>query len=148
MSSRTQQGTGSHQEVAMNPVSAPDRPRIAFETEERKLDRVQVAATASPIFSLDMRREGDSAVIMLSGELDLATAPELDRAICEAEDSEIGRIVIDMSDLSFMDSTGLQLLVRAKSRDLEADDRLRFIPSKHDAVNRLLSITGTREILS
>ena len=100
------------------------------------------------MFSVHTSREGDSAVVKVSGELDLAGAPELERAIRDVEYSEIGRIVIDLTDLTFMDSAGLNVLLSAKSRDRETHHRLQVTPSKHAAVDRLLSLTGAWEILS
>jgi anti-anti-sigma factor len=46
---------------------------------------------------------------------------------------------------SFIDSTGLSVLLKAKKR---SDGRLRYIASKNDAVTRLLELTGTNEILN
>ena len=58
--------------------------------------------------------EGDSITIALSGEMDLSTVGELDAAIRNAEHTVIGQIVVDMTDLSFVDSTGLSVLLRAR----------------------------------
>lgn len=52
-----------------------------------------------------------AAVIGLSGDLDLATAPELRTALLEAL-TERRNIIVDMTDLRFLDSTGLGVLVR------------------------------------
>jgi anti-sigma B factor antagonist len=89
---------------------------------------------------INTRRDGDSTAIALSGELDLASADELDAVIRDAEESDVGRIVIDLSGVSYIDSTGLSALLRAKKR---SDGRLIYVPSKHDAVRRLLELTGT-----
>ena len=92
---------------------------------------------------IDARRYGDPAPIAhitLSGELDTASADELDGVIRDAEGSEVELIVLDLSDVSFMDSTGLNLLLEAKRRN---DARLYYIPSCHDSVTRLLQVTGT-----
>jgi anti-sigma B factor antagonist len=82
--------------------------------------------------------------IALSGELGLASADELDAVIRNAEETDVGRIVVDLSGVSFIDSTGLGVLLRAKSR---SDGRLRYIPSCHDAVTRLLQATGTLAVV-
>ena len=47
-------------------------------------------------------REGDSITIALSGELDLSTKHQLDLALRRAEETEVGRIVLDLSELSFL----------------------------------------------
>ena len=89
-------------------------------------------------------RSGDSAFIVVSGELDLSTTNRLDGAIRDAEETDIGRIVVDLSAITFVDSTGLSVLLAAKRR---SNGRLTVTPSDHDAVTRLLELTGTTELL-
>jgi anti-sigma B factor antagonist len=98
-------------------------------------------------FEIRRSDDGDpvgTVAIALSGELDLASAEELDLAIRDAEETDAGWIVIDLSEVAFVDSTGLSVLLHAKKR---SDGRLSYIPSDHDAVTRLLELTGTIEIL-
>jgi anti-sigma B factor antagonist len=90
-------------------------------------------------------READSIVIALSGELDLESADRLEAAIRDVEGPEIGSIVVDLAEVSFIDSTGLSVLMDAKKR---SNGRLSCVPSDHDAVTRLLELTGTTEMLS
>jgi anti-sigma B factor antagonist len=105
--------------------------------------------------SLDMRgkaadiksmREGGSVTVAVAGEIDLSTADQLDDAIRQAEKTEISRIVVDLSSLTFVDSTGLSVLLEAIKRTRRDGNRLSFIPSKHEAVTRLLALTGTTEM--
>lgn len=71
---------------------------------------------------LQVHRERDAqgVVIALTGELDLASAPELDRQLRELDGVVPGRLLIDLSGLEFMDSTGIALLIRAQ-RSAEAN---------------------------
>jgi anti-sigma B factor antagonist len=105
--------------------------------------------------SLDMRgeaadiksmREGGSVTVAVAGEIDLSTADQLDGAIREAEKTETKRIVVDLSALTFVDSTGLSVLLAAINRTRKDGNRLSFVPSKHEAVTRLLALTGTTEM--
>jgi anti-sigma B factor antagonist len=91
-------------------------------------------------------REGDSVTVAVAGEIDLSTADQLDAAIREAEETEINRIVVDLSALSFVDSTGLAVLLEAIKRDRSDGNRLSFVPSKHDAVTRLFALTDTTKM--
>jgi anti-anti-sigma factor len=104
-----------------------------------------VSAQASIIRT---RLESNVTVIAVSGELDLASADQLDRAIRDAEQIATGWIVIDLEDLSFLDSTGLGVLLQARRRATENGDRLRFVRSRHEQVTRLLTITDTKEMFS
>jgi anti-sigma B factor antagonist len=102
--------------------------------------------TSEPL-QISQLRNGDpvgTVAITLSGELDLASAEQLDAAIRDAEVTDIGWIVVDLSDVSFIDSTGLSVLLNAKKR---SDGRFSCIPSNRDAVTRLLELTGTVEML-
>jgi anti-sigma B factor antagonist len=59
-------------------------------------------------------------MVALSGELDVATAGSVEEALLDAEGGEPTRIVLDLRDLRFMDSTGLSLLINADRRGRKA----------------------------
>ena len=105
--------------------------------------RLSAPNTSARPVQIGSDRNGDSVTITLSGELDLASAGDLDEAIRDCEETDIGGLVIDLSDVSFIDSTGLNTLLQAKRR---MNGRLVFISSKHEAVTRLLAVTGTAEV--
>src|SRR5436190_20955994 len=88
-------------------------------------------------------REGGVHRLTLIGELDLATAPLLESAFdAVLGDDAAEMIVVDLTELSFMDSTGIHLLLRMHAACEEAD-RLRVINGSR-AVERVLDITGVR----
>ena len=62
--------------------------------------------------SIDVQREGDDAVVRLAGELDISTSPDLQDTLAELTDKP-RRVAVDLSDLEFMDSTGLAALLGA-----------------------------------
>jgi anti-anti-sigma factor len=77
------------------------------------------------------------------GELDLATAPLLESAFDAVfGDDDAEMIVVDLTELSFMDSTGINLLVRMHAACEDAD-RLRVINGSR-AVQRVLDVSGVR----
>jgi len=63
------------------------------------------------LFRVVARRAGDGVVVSLSGELDLAGEPALERAL-DAARSAGGPVTVDLRDLKFIDSSGLRVLVR------------------------------------
>src|SRR5579862_6500652 len=80
------------------------------------------------------------------GELDIATVPLLERAFEAAYDDSAARmIVVDLTELSFIDSSGLNLLLRMRTA-CEAADRLRVVNGS-PAVTRLLDVSGIRPLL-
>ena len=92
--------------------------------------------------SIASRRVGDAVTIVLQGELDLASAPELERELREAEGTNPTRVTIDLSGLGFMDSTGLQALLRARERAESASYELALRRGPHQ-VQRVFELTRT-----
>ena len=77
------------------------------------------------------------------GELDLATVSRLEGAFNVAfRDDSVDMIVVDLTELSFMDSTGIHLLLRMRAACADVD-RLRVINGSH-AVQRILDVSGVR----
>lgn len=78
--------------------------------------------TARPGFSIDLARaEPSTLVLAVSGEIDMASAPEFEEALAEAIGASAKGLVVDLTHVSFMDSTGLNALVRAFERHRWAD---------------------------
>lgn len=82
--------------------------------------------------------------VALSGELDLASAPEVEEALKRAEATDARAIVLDLSELSFIDSTGIRLVLGAHARSQSggAALTLRRGPA---AVQRVFEISGLSE---
>jgi anti-anti-sigma factor len=87
-----------------------------------------------------------SAWVHVAGEIDLVSAPGLDFVVRRAERSA-QLIVIVLFDVTFMDSTGLQVISDASERAHPPDRRLVVIVSSGSQVHRLLQLTGSMERL-
>ena len=105
-------------------------------------------ASSSPPFEIKTLESEDATTVALSGEFDLTSVDQLKNAIREAENRPPGSTVIDLADLSFMDSTTLAALLEARKRASENNHRLRFVPPQHEQVRQILSITGTSEVFT
>jgi anti-anti-sigma factor len=93
-------------------------------------------------------RDGDSRVIALCGELDLANAGTAERALESClEDGGSSSVIVDMRELEFIDSTGIALLVATLGAGEADASRVRFVPSASPAVSRVLELTGLAERL-
>jgi anti-anti-sigma factor len=93
--------------------------------------------------------EGGIRAFTVRGELDMSTAPELERPLEEALAESGASIMLDLSACEFIDSTGIALIVRAWQR-LEkdgGDGRLVLCCNNHQ-VRRLLKITGVESSIS
>ena len=92
-------------------------------------------------FSVRTEQHGDAAVVVPTGELDLATAPALEDALGRAFDGEAGRVVLDLRELEFIDSSGLRTLIQA--RQMYPNDASALTLRRPQAsTTRLLELTG------
>ena len=101
---------------------------------------------AGEVLSVHGERRGDAYHVEPIGELDIATAERLEQELRTAQDSDAATIVLDLSGLSFMDSTGLRVVLDCNDRCGGDGGRLRVIAGS-PAVERLLDIVGLRERL-
>ena len=92
---------------------------------------------------IDLKTEdgGGTLVFKLRGSLDLATAPTVRAALSDATAKGTHHLIVDLTQLEFLDSTGLGVLIGAHRRATEGGGSLRLIV--HDGpIARLLNITG------
>ncbi|HKH42517.1 MAG TPA: STAS domain-containing protein [Solirubrobacterales bacterium] len=94
-------------------------------------------------FEVQSVQVADHLCVLVSGELDLASADKLEEAIRVAEKATEGAIVVDLTNLRSMDSMGLNVLLKAHTRSRHDGNRTRFLPSKYDAVRQLVAVTGS-----
>ncbi len=94
----------------------------------------------SQSFGIEVEDDGPSIVVRLSGELDAHAAAAFDRMIDSVSARLPTSIVLDVADVSFIDSSGLRSLMRAHGAVL-GGERLR-LRSPQPATMRLLDITG------
>jgi anti-sigma B factor antagonist len=97
-------------------------------------------------FDVTITEQGDAVHVVLSGELDISSAPRLQDDLARVEAGEPATIVLDLSGLDFMDSTGLRLLIGADSRARDAGRRLVLIQG-NEMVQRVLRVTRLDERL-
>lgn len=91
--------------------------------------------------SFTTRPHGDITVLEVSGEVDVATAPQLRTRLIELTTQGCRSVAIDFTSVSFIDSTGLGVLVGARRRLAEAGGVLDLVvPDGH--IRELFAITG------
>jgi len=95
---------------------------------------------------IETTSSSDRQVLMVFGEVDLATSPDLDVAIIAALESGTESLVIDLTDVTFMDSSGLGVLVRGLKRCREADKDLDLVIS-NERVLKVFGITGLDQVI-
>jgi anti-sigma B factor antagonist len=87
------------------------------------------------------RREHDTVVLEVVGQIDLSNAAQLASHIRAAEETDATKIVLDLSLLEFIDSTGLRELVIAQRRSDQDSDRLR-LRNARGVVAHVIDIIG------
>jgi anti-sigma B factor antagonist len=90
---------------------------------------------------LATRHEDGVAVVSAVGEVDVFTAPGLDTALDAELAAGNSRLVVDLSDVAFLDSTGLGVLVKALKHAREADGWLHLVITS-DRIRKIFDITG------
>ncbi len=91
-------------------------------------------------FAVHSREVGAATVIAVSGELDIHTAPDLTEVLSPA--IAAGQpVIVDLTDVTFMDSSGLSVFVTTLKRAREAETTLVLVVSE-PRVMRVFSITG------
>jgi anti-anti-sigma factor len=85
---------------------------------------------------------GDTTVVALRGKLDIASERCLEQALQRAWAAGCAEMVIDLSELEFIDATGMRVLLRAREHMLEHGIRLVLIPGPPN-VQRMFQLTGT-----
>jgi anti-anti-sigma factor len=91
-------------------------------------------------FSISVNRTEDRVVLAVGGELDLATAPELRTALADQTRTD-QRTCLDLAGCTFIDSTGLQVIVSA-ARDFRRDGGELSVTQLRGDVAELFRISG------
>ena len=98
--------------------------------------------TSSQQLAVQTERFGDVHRITPVGELDIATAPLLAREFEAAASSDAGMIVVDLGQLTFIDSSGIHVLI-AMDCACMGEQRLRLIAGS-PTIEHVLEIAGVR----
>lgn len=99
-------------------------------------------------FAIDISSEADRRLIALRGELDLAHAPSLEEAVRVACGEGTREIVLDLSEVVFIDSSGLRALLAGMSLCEEHGRRYLLGPELPLAVKRLFEVAGVADKFS
>lgn len=91
--------------------------------------------------------EGQGEKIMyVSGEIDVYTAPELKKELLANTEKHQAQVTVDLSRVSYMDSTGLGVFISALKSAKENKSHVKLV-NLQERVFRLFTITGLNEIM-
>jgi anti-anti-sigma factor len=97
------------------------------------------------LLTMSTRAHGPFTVITLAGELDLSTAPRLQQELIRTRTTS-PRLVLDMAGLTFMDTTGLRVIVKAHAHAQESGGTV-TLAGVSGAPLQVLQITGLHKRL-
>jgi anti-sigma B factor antagonist len=97
-------------------------------------------------FHCESGRNGGTAWVRPVGELDLDTVPQLEEALA-AMRAEARRLVLDLRGLTFMDSTGLRLVIRWDGEARRDGFEFAIVPGS-EVVQRVIRLTGMDDQLT
>jgi len=99
-------------------------------------------------YAIEVREpSGGALVLKLDGEFDMAAAPALREQLESARAADVRGVVLDLSDVTFVDSSGLRELLRATSA-FRADGKALVLAALQPAVARLLELTRATDAVT
>jgi anti-sigma B factor antagonist len=107
--------------------------------EDEEGERVEV--------SVLRKAADDIPVVAVSGEVDVYSAPELKESLAQLLQSGAKSVVVDLTDVAFLDSTGLGALVEARAATGDAGGSMAIVCS-HERILKLFTITGLDGVFS
>jgi len=97
-------------------------------------------------FAVEQRTEKDVTVVTIRGEIDVFTSPKLREKLLDIIDGDGARhLVVDLSEVTFLDSTGLGVLVGIYHRLRARDGTMSFVGA-NDRVRRVFHVTQLTKI--
>jgi anti-anti-sigma factor len=90
--------------------------------------------------------DGGTVRVCLRGELDLAGSQQMEDSLAAIDRHDPARVIVDLSGLAFIDSTGLRLLLQADTRARERGYDLVLSPGT-PPVQRVFEVTGALDVL-
>jgi anti-sigma B factor antagonist len=91
--------------------------------------------------------DGERHVLAVRGEIDLFTAPELKQVLAESIEAGRIRIIVDLTDTTFLDSTALGVLIGAVKRLRSRDGGLAIV-NLDENIAKTFEITGLDQIFT
>jgi anti-anti-sigma factor len=98
-----------------------------------------------PLFRVAVRTADDGVNVELIGELDVSTAPELQRHVDEIIDAD-GDVLVDCSKLAFADSSGLDTLIRL-AKSLREQQRRLVLSNVRPIVRRAIEVLQITDLV-
>jgi anti-anti-sigma factor len=123
----------------------PFRKRRSDERAPSGLGRASHPAGGGEQLRVEVSESPGSARIALSGQFDIASADDASRVLQALLHRGLDLVVVDLSGLDFMDSTGVKFLVEGRDTARDLGVRLSLVPGG-DVVRRVLTVAGVNTL--
>jgi anti-sigma B factor antagonist len=97
--------------------------------------------------SVSRTTAGEVPIVAVSGEVDVYSAPALKESLTEQLQSGATKLIVDLTGVAFLDSTGLGALVEARAATTDAGGSLLLVCSQ-ERILKLFTITGLDGVFS
>jgi anti-sigma B factor antagonist len=108
---------------------------------------MDVTVAGMTLFIHSRQLDSRTYALDLEGEVDVYTAPQLKQALLERTEQGAGRVVVNLANVEYIDSTGLSALINGHTALLQTGGVL-FVVSPRPRIARLLALTGLASRLS
>lgn len=88
----------------------------------------------------------EKSIIIVKGEVDIYSVGKFREAIERLINSKVSEINLDCTDLTYMDSTGMGVLIELRKKTMESGQKL-VIMNPRKNIKKLLDITGVTQII-
>lgn len=102
--------------------------------------------STNPLFQVRHDSRGNGVVVIAAGEIDLATSPQLREALLNPA-AHAANVVLDLREVTFIDSSGLGVIVGQHKRAQERDEQFAVAVGGAAAVQRILELSGLVKVL-
>lgn len=101
----------------------------------------------SDLARVEGERQGTICLVRVHGEIDLSNAHEVSSEISVVMGQEARRLVVDLSDITYLDSAGVALLLRLAERLRFRRRELHLVVPRGSPVRRVLDFTGLPRVI-
>ena len=98
------------------------------------------------VFATRQEQRGDIVVLAVSGDVDLQSAPQLSTALTAAETARRGDLVIDLTEVTFLDSSGLGAIVTAHHAVTAAGHAVKLVCTD-PRIGKIIRLTRLDEVV-
>lgn len=96
---------------------------------------------------LQVTVDKDNNEVILNGEVDIATSGQFEEAIMELVEANVPKIRLNMSDMEYIDSTGIGILMAIRKNSIGDDQEIILVKPKRSIV-KLMQLTGVDQIFN